>query len=136
MENQSWLESRGVWSWTQWPLWVPSNLKYSMTVSLFIFFLLFFHTTYSSTSYRFFRSKIFLCTNHSSTLFTLSTLPCTSLVRLYHLETKFKTACSTQVFRTARTPSTVLIANSQPATADVKLGLFFQSASLGISLYW
>lgn len=57
-----------------------------------------------------------------------------SLVCLYHLETKFKTTCNTQVLCAAKTPSMVPTASSQPATADVKLGLFFQSASLGIYL--
>lgn len=94
----------------------------SKAASLSSSFLHFFHTTYSPISPHCFRLKDSSCTN--------------SLVCLYHLETKFKTTCNTQVLSTAKTPSTVPTASSQPAIADVKLGQFFPSASLGIYLHW
>lgn len=78
MENQSWLESIGVATWTWWSLQISFKLKTlydSMSASLFRSFLHFFHTTYSPISPHFFRLKDSSCTNHSIALFTLGTLP-------------------------------------------------------------
>lgn len=81
-------------SWKLDSMILISQLKISyesMTVSLLNFLLHFF-------PYHIFPHQSLLVTlevssyrNQSSAVFTLSTLPCTSLIHLYHLETKFKT---------------------------------------------
>lgn len=106
----------------------------SMPASLCSLFLHFFHTIYSPSVF----TSSDWTTPHAQIIPLLCSLLAlfhNSLDCLYHLETKFKISCNTQVLWTAKTPSTVPTASSQPASADVELGLFFQRA-FGIYLHW
>lgn len=104
MENQSWLESIGVATWTWWSLQISVNSRHCTILWLLVYLAL---------------SCIFSIPHIPSSVLTSSDwktppaqiipLHCSllalfhnSLVCLYHLETKFKTTCNTQVHCTAK----------------------------------